>query len=172
MRMLSLLLALILSLPGCTVSFNDGAASEEVNLGTEEQQREVLAAAKRVADYLDRGQTQEVWALTGPILRAQASERVFSSTVGGLRKPLGAAGHRDVKGFNFPTELDGHKGTFGLVAAETDFALAQNVEEKFVFQRVGSEWRLIGYFVSKKLTLGARHTPNHSFKPTPLRGAA
>jgi hypothetical protein len=111
--MRALLLALILALPGCTVSFNNGAASEEMSVGTEEQQREVLAAARQVADHLDRGQTREVWTLTGPILRAQASERVFSSTVGGLRKPLGTAGHRDVKGFNFRRSSTAIRGPSG-----------------------------------------------------------
>jgi hypothetical protein len=167
-----LLLASILALSSCTVSFNNGAAGEEGNVGTEEQQGAVLAAARRVADQLDKGRTREVWALAGPILKAQTSEGAFSSTVEGLRKPFGAARQRDVIGFNFPAELDGHSGTFGLVAAETDFERAENVEEKFVFQRVGSEWRLIGYFLSEKVTLGAPSTSNSSSTTMPHRGAA
>jgi hypothetical protein len=151
-------MASILALSGCTASFNNGAANQEVNVGSEQQQREVLAAARQVAGLLDKGEIREVWAVAGPILLAQSNERLFTSTISRLRKPLGVVGHRDVKGFNFPKEIDGHVGTFGLVAAETDFEHAENVEEKFVFQRVGNEWKLIGYFLSKKVTLGTRHT--------------
>lgn len=111
--------------------------------------------------------------MAGPNLSAKSTRQEFERYISTLRAPLGAAGKRMIKGFGFPTELDGApRGQYGLIAVETDFANAKGVEEKFVFEFVGGEWRLIGYWLSKKFTIGAADMPNNSLKPTPLRGFA
>ena len=46
-------------------------------------------------------------------------------------------------------------GQYGIIGLETDFANAKSVDEKYVFQRVGNEWKLAGYWLSKKFTVGA-----------------
>lgn len=154
MKQWSLLLASVLALCGCTISFNPGQDREApVDTGTAAQQASVLAAARRVADCFDRDRFDEAWALTGPMLRASTNQALLSSTVRLLRKPLGAPGHRKVKGFNFLKAIDGVEGDFGLIAIETDFEKANDVEEKFVFQKIGDEWKLAGYWLSRKVTL-------------------
>jgi hypothetical protein len=156
MRHPSLLLALVIALSGCTVSFGgDQQGNEPANAGSEDQQKSVIAAAHRIVDLFDQDRFDDAWPLVGPMLQSRTSKAAFSSSVKALRKPLGTAGHRDVKGFNFLEAVDGVTGEFGLVAVETDFENAKSVEEKFVFQKIGGEWKLAGYWLSKKVTLGA-----------------
>ena len=149
----SLLLVLGIVLTACSVSLGTGE-EQEINAGTGDQQREVVAAARRVAGHLDEGRYGEVWASTGPMLRSRSTQEQFIANLVLIRKPLGRGGQRDIRGFSFPTELEGHTGEFGLVALGTDFERLENVEEKFVFQRIESEWKLVGYFVSTTVTLG------------------
>ncbi|TNY29158.1 hypothetical protein BV505_06850 [Thermomonas haemolytica] len=163
---------LALALGACTVSVgNNGQDDQPVDVGNTEQQKSVVAAAHVAAQLLDAGQFEQLWELSGPMLKDKTPRAVFVAGMKAMRGPLGVAGHREVQGFNFPRALDGVQGDFGLIGVETDFANAKAVQEKFVFQRVNGQWKLVGYWLSKKVTFGA-NTPNNSSKPTPLRGAA
>ena len=117
----------------------------------------VRAAAKALAARLDGGQYDEAWAMAGPNLSARTTQEEFVRYVSTLREPLGAAGKRTIKGFGFPTELEGApQGQYGLITVETDFANASAVEEKFVFELVAGKWRLVGYWLSKTFTIGTK----------------
>jgi hypothetical protein len=168
-----LLVLLVALVPACTVQVGNSAKDEQVDTGTEVQQEEVRAAAKAVAAMFDEGRFAESWAMAGPILESQTSEQEWTRHVAMLRRPLGAAGKRTIEGFGFPKELDdAPPGEYGLIGVRTDFANAEAVQEKFVFQRIGGEWKLVGYWLSKTFKVGAGNRPNNSSKPTPLRGAA
>src|SRR5690606_25081019 len=111
---------------------------------------------KAVAALFDEGRFAESWAMAGPILESQTSEQEWARHVAMLRKPLGAAGKRTIEGFGFPKELeDAPPGEYGLIGVRTDFANAEAVQEKFVFQRVEGEWKLVGYWLSKTFKVGA-----------------
>lgn len=153
-KFLPIFLAILLS--SCTVQVGDSAKDEQVDAGTAVQQEEVSAAARTVAALFDEGRFAESWALVGPVLESQTSQQEWARHVATLRKPLGAAGKRTIGGFAFPKEMDdAPPGEYGLIGVRTDFANANAVEEKFVFQRVGTEWKLIGYWLSKTVTFGA-----------------
>ena len=162
MRQISLLAVTILALAlaSCTVSFDGGSQdSKAINAGTAEQQKSIIAAAHQVIDLLDQERFDEAWSTAGPMLQGQASRTAFASGIKTMRDSLGAPSHRKIKGFNFPSVLDGVKGDFGIIGIETDFANANAVQEKLVFQRVDGEWKLAGYWLTKKVTFGAS-TPN------------
>jgi hypothetical protein len=172
MRLLWQIAVLVaIAVGGCTVSVGKHPDSEPLNVGTEEQQKSVIAATRAVAKLLDASQFELVWDQSGPMLQAQASRTAFTTSIKAMRNTLGPAGRRKIKGFNFPKVIDGVQGDFGLIGIETDFANAESVEEKFVFQKVGGRWRLAGYWLTKKVKFGA-NTSNNSFKPNPLRGSA
>jgi hypothetical protein len=150
---IGLLVAVLLC--ACTIQTGTAAHGEPVNGGTEAQQGEVRDAARAVSKLLDAGKYADVWALAGPTLSASSNKEAFVSFLTGIRSRLGAPGKRIVKGFGFPTELEGApKGQYGLVAVTTDFANADDVEERFVFELVDGNWRLAGYHVSKTMTFG------------------
>ena len=158
MRRISLLATTILALAlgGCTVSFDSGSQdSKAVITGTTEQQTSIIAAAHQVIDLLDHERFDEAWSSAGPILQGQTSSAAFASGIKSMRDSLGAPGHREIKGFNFPGVLDGAKGDFGIIGIETDFANAKAVQEKLVFQKVDGQWRLAGYWLTEKTTFGA-----------------
>lgn len=172
-RLLSLLSFLAILLCACAVQSGAAANAAPVDGGTQEQQKEVRAAAKILVARLDAGQYAEAWAMAGPSLTAKTTQAEFVRYISTLRAPLGAAGKRTIKGFGFPTELeDAPRGQYGVIAVETDFANAEAVEEKLVFEFVGGKWRLVGYWLSKTLTIGAAQMPNKAIKSQPLRGPA
>ena len=167
-----ILIFLATFLCACTVQSGAAEKGAAVDTGTEEQQAAVRAAAKAVAGRLDAGQYAEAWAMVGPNLSAKSTQEEFARYVSTLRAPLGAPGKRTIKGFGFPTTLEGvPRGQYGVIAVETDFANANAVEEKFVFEFVGGNWRLIGYWLSKKFTMGATGLPDSSFEPKLLGGS-
>lgn len=155
-RILTVLLLAILS-SACTVQVGGNEDSQSVDSGTVAQQKELRDATRAVAKLFDDGRYSESWALVGPVLQAQTNQETWARHVAVLRTPLGQPGKRTIKGFGFTTEIDGAPlGEYGIIGVETDFSNATNVEEKFVFERASGEWRLAGYWLSKKFTMGGK----------------
>jgi hypothetical protein len=153
-RLSSLLLALLLC--ACSAQVGNNGQSDSVNTGTKEQQEQVLAAAKSVATMIDAGRYSDSWKLVAPLLQAQTTQQDWASYIATLRTPLGTRGSSKLLGYGFPTKMAGAPaGQDGIIGLETDFANAKSVDEKYVFQRVGNEWKLAGYWLSKKFTVGA-----------------
>lgn len=151
-RLLSVLLLLLLC--ACSVQIGDNDANEPANAGTKDQQEQVLAAANSVAGMFNAGRYSESWNLVGPLLKEKTDQQAWASYIGALRAPLGTPGKSEVLGFGFPTKMaDAPPGQYGVIAFKTDFANARGVQEKLVFQRVGNEWKLVGYWLSKNFTL-------------------
>ena len=154
MRILKVLLLAIFT-SACTVQVGGNEDSQTVDSGTAEQQEELRDAARAIAKLFDEGQYSESWALVGPVLQAQTNQEAWARHVTVLRKPFGQPGKRTIKGFGFTTEIDGAPpGEYGIIGVETDFSSANGVEEKFVFERASGEWRLVGYWLSKNITIG------------------
>ncbi len=149
----AMMLAMVLVLCSCKVRI--GPEKEEpVSAGTEQQQREVLAAAEKFADRLDKGRYAESWELVGPVLLASSTKQKFTGHLATIRKPLGAAGKREIIGFGFQKKLDNAPpGQYATIAVKTDFAKVGGVKETFVFEQAGKDWKLVGYWLSKKQTL-------------------
>jgi hypothetical protein len=161
-----LLILLFSLLTACSVQVSPSAEDEQVDAGSAAQQEELVAAVKVVARMLDDGRFAEAWSLVGPSLQSQTSSEEWARNVAMMRKPLGAVERRTGKGFAFPKELDdAPPGEYGLLGASTDFANAKAVEEKFVFQRVGGKWRLVGYSLAKTITVGEPSEPSERVGP-------
>lgn len=155
-------------LAACSFQVNDPARDQPANPGTRVQQEEIHAAATAVAALLDEGRYADAWDTVGPLLVAQTNREQWARNLALVRTPLGAPGQRTVAGFGFPESLDdAPPGEYGLVGYRTDFANAAAVEEKFVFQRINGTWKLAGYWLSKKMTLGT----DDSSLPRPPGGA-
>jgi hypothetical protein len=149
-------LLLILLLCACSVQVGANGQADSANSGTKEQQEQVLAATKSVATMIDAGHYLDSWKFVGPTLQAQTTQQDWASYIAALRTPLGTRGSSKLLGYGFPTKIAGApSGQYGVIGLETDFANAKGVEEKFVFQRVGNEWKLVGYWLSKKFTVSA-----------------
>ena len=156
MRILTLLLSAIFA-SACTVQVGGNEDSQIVDSGTAVQQEELRDATRAIAKLFDDGQYSESWALVGPVLQAQTNQQAWARHVTALRTPLGQAGKRTIKGFGFTTEIDGAPpGEYGIIGVETDFSNANDVEEKFAFERASGEWRLVGYWLSKKFIIGGQ----------------
>ncbi|OOG43237.1 hypothetical protein B0E52_09885 [Rhodanobacter sp. C06] len=129
------------------------------------QQEQVFAAAKSVAKMFNSGEYAESWKLLAPILKAKTTQQEWSKYVSTLRTPLGTPGASKVQGFGFTkTMADAPPGQYGIIELETDFANIKGVQEKFVFQYVDKKWKLAGYWLSKKFTIGTSHAPNSAFE--------
>ena len=162
-RLPSMLLTILLCV--CSVQARATDPADAIDTGTVSQQKQVLAAAKSVATMFKAGRYAESWRLVGPLLKAQTTQQEWVHYVSALRAPLGAPGASKVQGFGFPTAMaDAPSGQYGIIGLETDFANIKGVQEKFVFQYVDKEWKLVGYWLSKKFTIGTGHAPNSAFE--------
>ena len=162
-RLLSVLLTILLCV--CSVQTRATDPTGAIDTGTVSQQKQVFAAAKSVAKMFNSGEYAESWKLLAPLLQAKTTQQEWGKYVSALRTPLGAPGASKVQGFGFTkTMADAPPGQYGIIGLETDFANIKGVQEKFVFQYEDKKWKLVGYWLSKKFTIGTSHAPNSAFE--------
>jgi uncharacterized RDD family membrane protein YckC len=117
--------------------------------GTPAEQEELHQAARSVAARLDAGEYGEAWDAAASVMQAKMLRAAFVTMMTGGRTPLGAAGARRVVGTGLFEHMDGAPpGHYGVFVIQTDFANVKAVQEKFVFLRVGQEWKLAGYWAN------------------------
>lgn len=162
MRQFTVLLFLML-LSGCDVSFNKSTpkvtASEP---GTQQQQHQVLDANAEFLQMLDDGKFDQTWATVSPLLKAKTSEIIWSNGIKAVRLGLGSLKKREPTTIGFTQQMpDAPAGNYAVVECVTTFATG-SVNEKVVFREDEKQWRVVGYFIYKSVSLGAET------KKTPL----
>ena len=153
MKNLALGLICMLLLTACNVSFSPGEASDlpEPTGGTKTQQLEAEAAARRYLAMIDGGDFQGTWDHSGPAIRAQSGEFAWKNMLKLTAKTLGGASERELEGFGFSTRIDTSVpvGEYVLVQFKNTSG-SVTTAEKVVMQKDQSEWKIIGYFVTKR----------------------
>ena len=153
MKNLALGLLFMMMLVGCNVSFSTGEASDlpDPTGGTEAQQAEAASAARRYLEMIDSGDFQGTWDHSGSALRAQTSEFAWKNMLKLTARTLGGSQERELEGFGFSTRIDASVpvGEYVLVQFKNTSGNATTTE-KVVMQKDQSEWKIIGYFVTKR----------------------
>jgi len=153
MKSLSIGVICLLLLAACNISFSTGETSDlpEPTGGTGEQQAEAAAAARKYLTMIDSGDFQGIWDHTGPTIRAQTTEFAWKNMLKLTARTLGGTQERELDGFGFSTKIDASvpDGEYVLVQFKNVSGNATTTE-KVVMQKDQSEWKIIGYFVTKR----------------------
>ena len=161
MKNLVALFGFLALLVGCSASF-EGDGEKAVNAGSKEQQLEVAKAADGFLVQLDAGDVDATWAQTSPHLRKMTSESMWTASIRTFRAGVGEFRSRTLTGVGFTDTIDGvPKGDYVAVAFQTKFTTV-TVEEKVVLHKDGGRWKVLGYFLSKRFTIGAATAPHTS----------
>jgi hypothetical protein len=157
MKIAALIVTAVLLLGGCSVSFNNGAANEATSTpGTAAQQKVVTAAAVAFLKQLDAGLVENTWATASSVLRSATSQDTWVTGIGAFRSTVGAFKSRKLKGIGFTNTVSGAPaGEYAAVAFDSAFSNA-TVEEKVVIRKENGQWRVVGYFMSKKFSVGGQ----------------
>jgi hypothetical protein len=157
MKISALTLATALLLCGCNVSFNTGAAKNATSTaGTPEQQKVVVEAATAFLEQLDAGRVRETWAVASPVLRSATTQGMWVNGVGAFRSTAGTFKSRKLKGIGFTNTIEGAPpGEYAAVAFSSAFSNT-SVEEKVVIRKESDQWRVVGYFMSKTVSIGGQ----------------
>jgi hypothetical protein len=152
MKNLAVGLLCMLLLTACNVSFSTGGTSAlpEPTAGTAEQRLEAEAAARSYLGMIDREEFQRTWDQSGPALRAQSSEFAWKNMLKLAVKTLGSSRQRELDGCGFSTRIDASvpEGEYVLVQFKSASG-STTTTEKMVMQKDQSQWKIIGYFVTK-----------------------
>lgn len=152
MKNLAIGLFCVLLLTACNVSFSTGGTSAlpETTAGTAEQRLEA-AAARSYLGMIDREEFKRTWDQSGPALRAQSSEFAWKNMLKLATKTLGGSQQREPEGFGFSTRIDASvpEGEYVLVQFKSTSGSTATTE-KVVMQKDQSQWKIIGYFVTKR----------------------
>jgi hypothetical protein len=147
-----------LLLAACTVSFSpdDSSNLPQTTSGTPQQQLEAERSAREFLAMIDRGEFDTTWDRAGPALRDQTSKLTWINMLKLTSKTLAGGSTRDLEGFGFSTQIDANVpvGEYVLVQLK-DVSDRVTTTEKVVMQRDQSEWKIIGYFVTKRSEFGA-----------------
>ncbi|MBP7370728.1 MAG: DUF4019 domain-containing protein, partial [Arenimonas sp.] len=96
MKILTQALFLVFALSACTVNVGSNQQDNEpINVGTTEQQKSVIVAAHATAELLDKGQFDELWEQSGPMLTNLTNRTAFATSMKAMRAPFGAPSHRE-----------------------------------------------------------------------------
>lgn len=152
MKQLCAVLFSLLLLPGCDVSFNKTPpkvlASEPA---TEQEQRQVFNATVEFLRLLDSGHVDQTWAVSSLSLKESTSEVVWTHGINAMRFGLGAFVERNSAHIGFTTQMpDAPAGRYAIVECISTFSTGP-ATEKVVLREDGSQWRVAGYSVNKRI---------------------
>ncbi len=154
MKKLVVLFGFLALLIGCSASF-EGNGEKTVSPGSKEQRMEVAKTADDFLVQLDAGAIDATWAQASPHLHKITSETMWTATLRTLRAGVGTFRSRTLKGAGFTDTIDGvPPGDYAAVAFDTEFT-AFTVEEKVVLHKDDGRWKVVGYFLSKRIKIGA-----------------
>jgi hypothetical protein len=149
----------VILLAACNVSFSPGATSDlpEPTPVTSEQQQHAAKAARRYLKMIDRRDFDATWKHSGPALRAQTNEVAWKATLKLTTRVLGGSPQRELEGFGFSSRIDASvpQGEYVLVQFK-NVSGAVTTTEKVVMQMDQAEWKIIGYFITKRADFVAR----------------
>lgn len=148
----------VVLLAACHVSFSPGSATNlpEPTPGTPEQQQDAAKAARRYLKMIDRRDFDATWRHSGPALRAQTNEVAWKATLKLTTRMLSGAPQRELEGFGFTSRIDAGvpEGEYVLVQFKK-VSGSVTTTEKVVMQMDKAEWKIIGYFITKRANFGA-----------------
>lgn len=134
-------------------SVNKGKASGTVQGGTAEQQLEVAKAADGFLKQLDAGAFELTWAQASPHLHGLSSEAEWLKLLRLLRAAVGKFQGRTLTGVGFTDTVDRvPPGEYVAVQFTSEFS-AVNVKEDVVMHKDSGQWKVMGYFLSKPITV-------------------
>ncbi len=157
MKPLAAVLLSLLLLSGCDVN---NAAPKIIadDPATEQQQHQVFDATVAFLHLLDDGKADQTWSVASPLLKASTSEFVWANGIKALRLGLGAYVERKSANIGFTSQMPGGPaGNYAVVECVTTFATGP-ATEKVVFREEGNQWRVVGYFVNKRIILSGDST--------------
>ena len=150
---ITIMLALAVTLLGCQVRFDSGSDEQvAVREGSPAEQAALRTAASTVLKQLDAERWNEAWDSSASSLRKVTTQAAFIDGVNSSRQMYGAPpAARMITGYAFPESVQGvPPGKYGIVSYSANFSKSQNVEEQVVLQNEGGQWRLAGYWATKR----------------------
>lgn len=168
MKRLFVKLGILLALFGCSASLTV-SASDDVNPGTAAQQLEVAKAADGFLTQLDAGAFEATWTQRSPHLDQKTTRATWVGALRVFRAGVGEFQRRKLKGVGFTDTIEGvPPGDYVAVGFDTDFSVLA-VEEKVVMHKVGGQWKVLGYFLTKRITIGATNGDDSIWRPLAQR---
>lgn len=134
-------------------SVNKGKAAGTVQAGTAEQQLEVAKAADGFLKQLDAGAFDLTWAQASPHLHGLTSESEWLRLLRFLRAFVGEFQGRTLTAVGFTDTVDRvPPGEYVAVQFTSEFSVL-NVKEDVIMHMDGGRWKVMGYFMSKPITI-------------------
>ncbi len=131
--------AMIVLLFGCAAVAVFGGEREDL----------AVTAAEHWLDLVDGGAYDQSWKEAASLFRGVVKEADWVASLNAIRKPLGKAISRNLKGAQFTTELPGvPDGEYVVIQFETSFEnKASAVETITPMKDDDGTWRVSGYFI-------------------------
>jgi hypothetical protein len=151
MKLLFCLLLSLVTLAACEVRFSPSEKPQVASdQGTPEDRQQALEAADTFLVQLDKGRVKETWANTSSQLKQRASETAWIASLSAMRAPFGSVVSRKLESYGFTdTVEDLPKGRYAVFQMKGDFS-GTSLEEKVVLHKDGNDWRILGYFLTKR----------------------
>lgn len=113
---------------------------------------------KRAVFLIDKGDVGTAWDEASKILQDRTSRLIFISVLKGMRATAGEVKSRKFKDIGFLQDMpNAPRGRYAAAFFDTDFSRVK-AEEKLVFYKDGTDWRLAGYFLSKRQVVTGHDT--------------
>lgn len=147
--LMSLILATLaltsLSQVGEPAARNGQAVSAETGAPGEEVGGDVVEAARQWLTLVDQGRWDESWNATGQAFKELNTSEKWASVSEQARPPLGKVLSRTaISQEGVPAPPYGYE----MIKFRTSFANRADVTETLTLAREGSEWRVVGYWIS------------------------
>ena len=107
-----------------------------------------ISSALAWLEIVDSGDYAESWNQTAPLFQTQMSSKQWEQVLNGVRAPLGKLISRQVKSSSSHTSLPGAPdGEYIVVTLTTRYEHKKSATETVTVSKVGSRWRVVGYFI-------------------------
>jgi hypothetical protein len=107
-----------------------------------------VAVAQAALQLVDQGKYVESWDHAAPPFQAAVTAEQWAQQMHLLREPFGKLLSRNLAGAKYYTELPGvPDGQYWIVQMQSSFANKKTCTETITLMRVGSDWKMAGYFV-------------------------
>lgn len=121
--------------------------------GSPQDEAAVAMQVKDILRLLDSNETGAVWDGASTSLKQSTPRPAFIDGIKSLRDSVGELQSRTLKGVGFATDIpDSAPGRYAAAFFESRFAQA-TVEEKVVLVMQDGQWRVTGYFITKRFTI-------------------
>ncbi len=118
-------------------------------LATESHEDAAVSAARAWLAVVDAGNYDQSWSETAAYFRSAIGQEQWRQAMEGVRRPLGGALGRDLKGATYATELPGAPdGEYVVIQFNTSFENKRSAVETVTPMRdPDGNWRVAGYFI-------------------------